>query len=181
MNEWMNEENELSTVLAYTFQNNLFLPLDVKNLYYFKEADKNFSVELENLKISSQMLSFALRSFEEENRSALMKAIYSSWQIGLFVFFGCTQWQKFKNSVQMKEVIICLPQVWGLACFCIIFKKWHWHISRHLQRLIDCNRKGTVNQETFRMAKKMKQYFFCYKWSGAKNKAVSFYIFKRVT
>lgn len=44
MNEW--RKNELSTVLAYTFQNNLFLPLDVKNLYYFKEADKNFSVEL---------------------------------------------------------------------------------------------------------------------------------------
>lgn len=44
MNEW--RKKELSTVLAYTFQNNLFLPLDVKNLYYFKEADKNFSVEL---------------------------------------------------------------------------------------------------------------------------------------
>lgn len=126
MNEW--RKKELSTVLAYIFQNNLFLPLDVKNLYYFKETDKNFSVELGKIsKLGSQTLPFALRSFEEENRSALMKAIYSSWQIGLFVFFGCTQWQKFKNSVQMKEVIICLPEVWGLACFCIICKKWHWH------------------------------------------------------
>lgn len=46
MNEWMNEEKRTFNCLGYTFQNNLFLPLDVKNLYYFKEADKNFSVEL---------------------------------------------------------------------------------------------------------------------------------------
>lgn len=61
MNEW--RKKELSTVLAYIFQNNLFLPLDVKNLYYFKEADKNFSVELENLKIRQPDPSFCLEKF----------------------------------------------------------------------------------------------------------------------
>lgn len=40
------KKKRASNYIGIYFHNNLFLPLDVRNVYFFQEADKNFSVEL---------------------------------------------------------------------------------------------------------------------------------------